>query len=61
MIIELIKYDKKRGRIKCKIGKRDYDLPKGLIRRLYDYIYSGEDFDIINQDIMPNEFWEIKN
>lgn len=60
MIIQLLRYDKKRGRIKCKIDNRNYDLPKGLIRRFYDYIYSGEEIDIRNQDIMPEEFWEIK-
>jgi len=60
MIIKLLVYSKKRGRIKCRIDKRYYDLPKGLVRRLYDYMYSGEEMDIKNLEVMPEKFWEIK-
>ena len=34
MNIEIIKEDKKRGRIICKIDGRVYNLPKGLVEKL---------------------------
>jgi len=47
MIIKLLKYDKKRGRIKCEIQgihRRYYNLPKGLVAELeqlkeIDFLY----------------------